>query len=127
MQTETLYIPLVNEGTSVWRPVSATVLSPAVFRIDDPEPDDEEWLYKPGQEVLVEQRVFSDGKCGWAVASKASSLPVGLTHEELDIVQNALNEICNGIALGEEFETRIGSNLADARALLAKISGIQRT
>jgi hypothetical protein len=54
---------------------------------------------------------------------EASSLPVGLTHEELDIVQNALNEICNGIAVGEEFETRIGSKLADARAVLAKNLG----
>ncbi len=86
MQTETIYMPLANEGTSVWRPVSAKVLSPAVFEVEAAEPEDEEWLYKTGQNVLVEQRVFSDGKCGFAVAGEASSLPVWLTSQELDIV-----------------------------------------
>lgn len=126
MQTETLYIPLVNEGTPVWRPVSAKVLSPAIFQIEDSEPEDEEWLYKTGQNVQVEQRVFANGKCGWTATGKASLLPVNLTAEELNIAQNALNEVCNGIELGDDFETRVGAKLADARALLAKIAAIQR-
>jgi hypothetical protein len=126
MQSETIYIPLVNEGTPVWRPVSAKVLSPAVFQIEDSEPEDEEWLYTTGQHVQVEQCVFADGKCGWTATSKASLLPVSLTYQELNIAQNALNEICNGIELGEAFETRVGATLADARALLAKIAAIQR-
>jgi|GEM_PF-1128574 len=126
MRTETIYIPLVNEGTPVWRPASAKVVSPAIFQIEDSEPKEEEWLYKTGQNVLVEQRVFADGKCGWAATGKASSLPVNLTYQELNIVQNALNEICNGIELGEEFETRVGATLADARTLLTKIAAIQR-
>lgn len=57
---------------------------------------------------------------------KASSLSVSLTYQELNIAQNALNEICNGIELGEEFETRVGATLTDARALLARIAAIQR-
>lgn len=126
MQTETIYMPLANEGTSVWRPVSAKVLSPALFELEASEPEDEEWLYSAGKHVLVEQRVFADGKCGFAVAGEASSLPVWLTSTELDIVKNALNEICNGIAMGDEFETRIGSKLADARALLTKIATVRR-
>lgn len=119
-------MPLANEGTSVWRPVSAKVLSPALFELEASEPEDEEWLYSAGKHVLVEQRVFADGKCGFAVAGEASSLPVWLTSTELDIVKNALNEICNGIAMGDEFETRIGSKLADARALLTKIATVRR-
>jgi hypothetical protein len=126
MQIETIYIPLVNEGTPVWRPVSAKVLSPAVFQIEESEPEDEEWLYTTGQNVQVEQRVFADGKCGWTATGKASLMPVSLTYQELNIAQNALNEICNGIELGEAFETRVGATLADARALLAKIAAIQR-
>jgi hypothetical protein len=126
MQTETIYIPLVNEGTPVWRSVSAKILSPAVFQIEDSEPEDEEWLYTTGQNVQVEQRVFADGKCGWTATGKASSLPVNLTYQELNIVQNALNEICNGIEVGEEFETRVGATLADSRILLTKIAAIQR-
>ncbi|WP_158788586.1 hypothetical protein [Granulicella sp. L46] len=127
MQTETIYMPLANEGTSVWRPVSAKVLSPALFELEVPEPEDEEWLYRAAKNVLVEHRVFADGKCGFAVAGEASSLPVWLTSTELDIVQNALNEICHGIAMGDDFETRIGSKLADARALLTKIATVRRT
>ena len=126
MQTETIYMPLANEGTSVWRPVSGKVLSPALFELEASEPEDEEWLYNAGKNVLVEQRVFADGKCGFAVVGEASSLPVWLTGTELDIVQNALNEICNGIALGDEFETRIGTKLADARALLEKVATVPR-
>ena len=127
MPTATIYMPLANEGTSVWRPVSAKVLSPAVFEVEASEPEDENWLYKTGQNVLVEQRVFSDGKCGFAVTGQAPSLPVWLTSQEVAIVQNALNAICNGIALGDEFETRIGSKLADALTLLKKIGAVRRT
>ena len=79
MQTETIYIPLVNEGTPVWRPASAKAVSPAIFQIEDSEPADEEWLYQTGQNVLVENRVFADGKCGWTATGKASSPPVSLT------------------------------------------------
>jgi hypothetical protein len=46
---------------------------------------------------------------------------VELTEHELIIVNNALNEVCNGIALEGEFSTRMGCSLEEARNLLAKI------
>jgi hypothetical protein len=42
------------------------------------------------------------------------------TKDELGIVNNALNELCNGIQLDGEFDTRMGCSVGEARALLAK-------
>jgi hypothetical protein len=39
------------------------------------------------------------------------------SEEELLILNNALNEICNGLLL-RDFETRIGASLSSAEALL---------
>ena len=35
--------------------------------------------------------------------------PLPLTHEELVVINNALNEVCNGLPMSDdEFETRVG-------------------
>ena len=44
-----------------------------------------------------------------------------LAPEELVVVCNALNEVCNGIDLRDEFETRIGVGVGEARRLLARL------
>jgi hypothetical protein len=50
---------------------------------------------------------------------------VELTDAELVTVNNALNEVCNGVHIGDaEFETRLGVTREEARALLLKISGL---
>ncbi|MGB6691242.1 MAG: hypothetical protein WBE76_25695 [Terracidiphilus sp.] len=46
---------------------------------------------------------------------------VQLATEELRIICNALNEVCNGIDLQGEFETRIGARVEVAKGLLAKL------
>lgn len=48
---------------------------------------------------------------------------VGLTREELLIVNAALNEVCNGIEVFE-FETRIGANRERVSALLVEIGSL---
>ncbi len=49
--------------------------------------------------------------------------PPAFTHAELVIINNAVNEVCNGIALDDdEFQTRIGCTRARAQALLKKIA-----
>jgi hypothetical protein len=47
-----------------------------------------------------------------------------LTKDELGIINNALNEVCNGIHLEGEFDTRMGCTVEEARALLAKIHAL---
>lgn len=49
------------------------------------------------------------------------SMKVELTKDELGIINNALNEVCNGIGLEGEFDTRMGCTVEEARELLAKI------
>lgn len=55
------------------------------------------------------------------VAKKAAEL--SLTENELIILNSALNEICNGMAI-LEFETRIGATKQDAALLLSGISRV---
>ena len=50
-----------------------------------------------------------------------STLPT-FTHDELVIINNALNEVCNGLPFDDdEFQTRLGYSRAVAQNLLKKI------
>jgi hypothetical protein len=51
---------------------------------------------------------------------------VQLSRNELGIINNALNEVCNGVHLEGEFDTRMGCTVEEARALLAKIHALGR-
>jgi hypothetical protein len=49
--------------------------------------------------------------------------PPVFTRDELVVINNALNEVCNGLAIDEdEFQTRIGYPRAKARDVLKKVS-----
>lgn len=47
-----------------------------------------------------------------------------LTKSEVGIINNALNEVCNGVDLVGEFETRMGCTVEEARAVLTKIHAL---
>jgi hypothetical protein len=50
----TIYIPLLNEGTSVVRPTQGVKLGENVYRVlptQDYDPNDEEWEFPPGSVV----------------------------------------------------------------------------
>jgi len=64
MPFEIIYIPLLEEGTNVWRPASAERLDEDTFRILGPVPEDELWAFGPGENVVVKNYVFSDGTRG---------------------------------------------------------------
>ena len=55
----------------------------------------------------------------------ASGITILLSDEELLIVNNGLNEICNGIDV-PEFATRIGVERTEAERLLEQIGGVVR-
>ena len=57
-----------------------------------------------------------------ATETTTSNERLDFSSSELDILQNALNEICNGIDLQGEFDTRIGSSRNAVLALLQRIS-----
>jgi hypothetical protein len=61
MQTETIYMYLLDEGTPVWRPVQAETLGDNLYRVIGPVPDDEVWEFPPGSTVRGQMKTFSDG------------------------------------------------------------------
>ena len=64
MSDQTIFVKLLNEGTTVFRPVAAERLTDGLFRIVGERPNDEEWAFGPGQKVAVKQHIFSDGTSG---------------------------------------------------------------
>lgn len=49
--------------------------------------------------------------------------PPVFTHDELVVINNALNEICNGLPMDDgEFQTRIGATRSNARVVLKKVA-----
>ena len=51
--------------------------------------------------------------------------PAAFTTDELVLLNNALNEVCNGIAMSDdEFQTRLGVDRKTARKLLAKLGSL---
>lgn len=67
----TIHMPLLNEGTDVWIPVPATLLSPGIYRIDGEASDGEEWKFQPGTVVRCAEKTFSGGKVGLAAVEPA--------------------------------------------------------
>jgi hypothetical protein len=67
----TIYMPLLNEGTDVWRPVEAMKITALGYMVTQPQPAEEEWAFQPGYILRCEERQLSDGPKLVAVA-KAS-------------------------------------------------------
>jgi len=50
-------------------------------------------------------------------------MPLAFTRDELVVINNALNEVCNGLSFDDdEFQTRIGYPRAMAQNVLEKIA-----
>jgi hypothetical protein len=55
--------------------------------------------------------------------AKKPVTPPTFTREELVIINNALNEICHGVSIGDdEFQTRIGHTREAALKVLKKVA-----
>jgi hypothetical protein len=65
-----LYVRLLNEGTEVFRPTSASELGGGLFCLiatPDYDPDLEEWEILPGEMVRIESRQGPKGEFAFAV------------------------------------------------------------
>ena len=55
-------------------------------------------------------------------------MQIALSREELILINNALNEVCNGVDIPDwEFQTRLGRSREEVRDLLAKIADLLTT
>jgi hypothetical protein len=62
-----VYVPLLDQGADVWRPVDAVRVGRDLYQLLGLEPDDERWQFKPGAVVRCTEREFQDGS-RWIVA-----------------------------------------------------------
>jgi hypothetical protein len=51
-------------------------------------------------------------------------MKVELSKDELLIINNVLNEVCNGFDLEGELDTRMGCTVEEARSVLARIHAL---
>ena len=58
-----IYVPLLDEGTDVWRPASAEHIRDDFYRITGETPEDETWKFSRGQVVRCRQQVLSGATC----------------------------------------------------------------
>lgn len=58
----TIYMPLLDEGVDVWRPVEASPMSDGSYLIEGEMPDDEVWVFPPGSHVRCAYRMFDGGE-----------------------------------------------------------------
>ena len=62
----TIYVQLLNDGTSCWRPVPAKHVSGSVYILEGQDifdPDDEEWEFLPGSTVVVAEKNLTGVNC----------------------------------------------------------------
>lgn len=64
METNTIYVYLLDEGTDVWRPVEAQEVGNCVYKIVsvNTNPEDEEWQFKTGSIVRCRKMKLSQGE-----------------------------------------------------------------
>ncbi len=61
------------------------------------------------------------------LSQSANSADVRLSKHELSLINNALNEVCNGVAIEDaEFATRLGAEREEMRNLLKNIGSLIR-
>jgi hypothetical protein len=58
----TIFMPLLNEGTEVWRPVEAIPMADDTYRVEGEMDEDEEWAFAPGSIVRGEVKRFHEGE-----------------------------------------------------------------
>jgi hypothetical protein len=59
----TVWMPLLDEGVDVWRPVEAEALPSGWYRIKsiNEQPEDEKWAFEAGDVVACQHRQLADG------------------------------------------------------------------
>lgn len=59
LDTRTVYVRLLDEGTDAWRPTAAVELGKNEFLLLGPVPSGEFWEFPPGSSVCVEWKTLS--------------------------------------------------------------------
>jgi hypothetical protein len=57
----TIYVELLNEGVTVYRPVEAVPEGDGSYRLPHEAPADEHWRFEPGSRVICESQDIERG------------------------------------------------------------------
>lgn len=68
----TIYVQLLDEGVTVYRPVDVTQNQDGTFRLPDSAPADEVWRFEPGSRVVCELRDIGGAEPSLVAARSAS-------------------------------------------------------
>lgn len=76
--SDLIYVPLLDEGVDVWRPVRAERVSGNVFRIlwRQEKSENEHWQFGPGDEVVCSDLTLSDGTVRAAIRLASDTAPL---------------------------------------------------
>jgi hypothetical protein len=66
----TIYIEMLEEGTTCWRPVEAEYLGNELCRITGVAPNDEVWAFSVGDVVKCKMKTFQGDSKGLVVHEK---------------------------------------------------------
>jgi len=70
LSTQEILVKPLDEGTDVWRPVTAYRSEDGTFQIAGNVPDDETWEFDPGTWVRCTEKAFSDGEVKMVVTAR---------------------------------------------------------
>lgn len=121
---ENIYIQLLGEGTTVYRPVPSTKLYSNTYIIGGGniyDPEDEEWEFTPKEIVQVEKREL-EGEMVLVAINKMDKVSIELTNEEALVFYDWLcrfNKSNNPGLFEDQSEERV---LWDLEASLEKIT-----
>ncbi|SEW26983.1 hypothetical protein SAMN05428988_3814 [Chitinophaga sp. YR573] len=71
--TDNIYVRLLNEGTTVYRPVPALQIEDNIYQLEGSElydPEDETWEFIPGAHVMVQEQLLQNKSVLVAVAHR---------------------------------------------------------
>jgi hypothetical protein len=86
--------------------------------------DQAPWRDREMVQLFIKEQEQDFFQLRYTGSSQAVPISVEFTRAELGILNNALNEVCNGIHLDGEFDTRMGCTVEESRVLLAKIHAL---
>ena len=94
---EIIYIPLLNEGTDVWRPAYGLQVGEQTYVVllsSDYDPEDEEWEFPPGNIVVCKKKVLLGAEGGVAIRNERLVAQSRIDPEKLkDIVDSGPSDI----------------------------------
>jgi hypothetical protein len=81
------------------------------------------WRDRSFVQLFIKEQEEEGFRRRWYGETLSENIAVELSREEFKIIHNALNEVCFGLDMKDEFESRVGAKLNTALSLMARLAG----